>query len=507
MQIDIYSHGFVVSQLDGRTLPSVKTLLRLLGQPEFRPSGGGRYERFIARTFAGGVADRTQFTFHIGLLDRLMALLAEYSPGLVPHIVRHDAPKGTLVEFVLKDTRPPRPYQVPAIEYCVGPGSTKLVTLGPGRGKTFVLIRSLVLRGKRVAFVIKPQYIPKWIDDFEEATGLSKEEVLVVEGSKNLATLMQLGEMDQIKAKVILISNATYRNYLGTYEQLGSAYLHTAGFSVTPYDFFETIGVDTLAIDEIHQDFHFNFRLIIYSNVDAIWTLSGTFDPDDEFKKKMGWLLFPPDLRFVEDKPPPYIHAKALRYQFRKPESMKWSHRGRSEYSHTALEKCIMKNKTTLKAYLDMISTIVKSEYIHNHVHGYPMLIFAASKKMCTAIRDRLASDYPDVSVVRYNSGVDPFENLQSGGIIVSTKNSCGTAQDIKRLTHTLMTDSINDTQANLQLLKRLRQPAEGEDYTPEFLYLMCQDINQHVSYHEKKVKIFNGEVASHQLLVTDFLI
>jgi hypothetical protein len=218
-------------------------------------------------------------------------------------------------------------------------------------------------------------------------------------------------------------------------------------------------------------------------------------------------LTFPLATRFVEPPPPPYLRCKALQFSLHSPHLIKYKHRGRSEYSQAALEKSILHYKKTLDNYKNMILDIAAISFMPLWKPGRKLLVFAGTKKMCTVLADAFAKKYPDMQVRRY-IGEDPYVHLREGDIIVSTTKSCGTAVDIPGLAISLMTEAVNDTQANLQHIKRLREPPQGPDYfTPEFLYFLCVNIPQHMNYHKRKVEIFRNEVISHELLLTDYVI
>ncbi|MNL29466.1 hypothetical protein D3C87_1511480 [compost metagenome] len=93
--------------------------------------------------------------------------------------------------------------------------------------------------------------------------------------------------------------------------------------------------------------------------------------------------------------------------------------------------------------------------------------------------------------------------------IIVSTLKSLGTAQDIPKLLHVYMTDGLGSSQANLQAMGRLRDTILKiwPDAVPTFYYLVCEDIEKHIEYHERKKETFQGRVVSHLLFSTDHVI
>jgi hypothetical protein len=318
--------------------------------------------------------------------------------------------------------------------------------------------------------------------------------------------MMLMAQTGQLDCKYILISNATYRNYLKLYETSNNG-IKDHGFPYTPHELMGAMGVELLGIDEVHQDFHFNHRCIIYNHVPKILCLSGTLDPDNSFKNDVVRITFPLSTRFVEPPPPPYLRCKALQYSLAAPMMMKWKNRGRPEYSQAAFEKSIMHFPKVLKNYVSMVETISDVSFLPIWKPGRKLLVFAGTKKMCTIIADAFTKKYPAQRVRRY-IGEDPYSHIAEADILVSTTKSCGTAVDIPGLAISIMTEAVNDTQANLQHIKRLREPAPGPDYfTPEFLYLLCADVPQHMNYHKHKLEIFRPEVISHELLITDFRI
>ena len=60
------------------------------------------------------------------------------------------------------------------------------------------------------------------------------------------------------------------------------------------------------------------------------------------------------------------------------------------------------------------------------------------------------------------------------------------------------MTDAVDSGQANRQTLGRLRD-LESDEQSPEFLYLVCADIDKHKEYHENKMQKFKGWVRNHR--------
>lgn len=518
MRIDVYGSGFTVTEFSPQGYEAAVRLCRYVGQYEWKKHPDGSSEKKLTGVYAGRTKDAKEFTFHKVYLKKFQRMLSDYAPSEEVRYVRHKLPQAFKISVTLLDKRPPRPAQADAVDFIFAPPkiidedseNTRYcaVILGPGRGKTFVAIRALVRAGVRVVLILRAQYVDKWIGDLQKALDLVPGDLDVVRGGDALRKLMALGLAGTLTSKVSLISNSTYRNYIADYELYGQM-IKSMGYCFTPQEFFGGIGAGMLGIDEIHQDWHFNLRLMAYSHVSTIFGLSGTLRPDDPFKREITDTVFPLELCVSEPPPPPYLKVTALEYKFAEPGKIRYKNKGRTDYSHDALEKYILKEKTTLRNYLNMIRDIVKLAFMDGYRPGKRFLVFASRIEMCTWITTVLAKDYPDLKVLRY-CGPDPYSNVEEFDILVSTKGSCGTAIDMPGLEKILMTTAIGDSQANLQIIKRVRDPEMiegGEDYDPEFAYLMSLDIPQHGFYHDKKRDIFRGECVSHTHLVTDYVI
>ena len=54
-------------------------------------------------------------------------------------------------------------------------------------------------------------------------------------------------------------------------------------YGCNPEDFFNLINVGIRLIDEVHQDFHLNFKIDLYTNVKKTISLSATLQSDNKF--------------------------------------------------------------------------------------------------------------------------------------------------------------------------------------------------------------------------------
>jgi superfamily II DNA or RNA helicase len=151
-----------------------------------------------------------------------------------------------------------------------------------------------------------------------------------------------------------------------------------------------------------------------------------------------------------------------------------------------------------------MIDRILRGIWLKDYKEGDKAIIFCASIDFATYLTNFLKTRYQNFDVRRYVEE-DPFENLMEADVRVTTLISAGTAVDIAQLTTTVMTTSISSSQANEQGIGRLRPLKDGR--TPEFAYLVCEDIEKQIEYHEKKRGIINDLAASYRNIHMDVLI
>lgn len=350
----------------------------------------------------------------------------------------------------------------------------------------------------RFVVILRPQYIERWIGAFKETWNLKDEEILTISGSGNLKGLFDLGLSNQLgNIKAIIISNKTFQNYLKDYEVYGKEF-HVMGWNVEPQRYAEVLGARFVYVDEGHQDSHLNFKIALYTHCENMVTATGTLTPDDPFLKKMTFIQFPIETRFMISAEDNHIAANAIFYKFNNPNAIK--HNTPQGYNHGEFEKSLMKSKLVLSNYFKLISDLINEGYVSTRKEGYKCLIFVYSIAMATELTKYLNITYPDLVVNRYCED-DDYENLMNADVCVSTVLSAGTAVDIPGLSCAILTQSLSSTQSNLQAIGRLRPMKDG--HTPQFYWLVCEDFEKHIEYHEKKRKMFKDIVKSYQYFNT----
>lgn len=505
VRIDVYSHHIQVSKFGRPVKDALLEYCKTIAQYGLKRIGLRKFVKAMIRVYVGVTKDREQFNFHRNQLEEIIVFLGRH--GVYRKqiwVVEHELYTPPTIEFDYHDNRTPRAYQDPLIHYIVDEGVNKVITLDPGRGKTFIALRAISMLKHRTFFTIKAMYIEKWINDAKEGFNFKKHELMVIKGSSQLKTVIELALAGELDAKIILCSNMTFFQYLKTYEIYGNM-VKDLGYHVTPNNFFETLGIGLAVIDEVHQDFHLNYRTHLYSHVPKTLCLSGTLESDDPFINKMYGVMFPESIRCHENERHVYLTVEALIYTMENADKrIKFINPGMKAYSHTRFEKSIMGQKPLLKKYMDMICDIVQNRYVNRVIGGHKMIVYCSTVKLCTLMANELKRRHPTMKVTRYVSE-DEYEEMLTCDIIVSTLKSLGTAIDVPGLSHVLMTDNLGSRQANLQAAGRLRYMHDYPDLSPEFLYLVCTDIEKHREYHVKKMDIFNGRVKIHREIMTHY--
>ncbi|MBE0438179.1 MAG: DEAD/DEAH box helicase family protein [Gammaproteobacteria bacterium] len=503
-RIDVYSHHFCIYRFDGYFQDKLRDYCRTIAEYGLIRLPTGKFVRGMKKVYVGVDKDRTVFRIHINLLDDFLTFMSNRGINEKRFtIIRKRLYSAHFADLKYVDDRAPRDYQAPIIDYIVDPGKTKVVTLDPGRGKTFIALRAIHLLRVRAFFCIKAMYLEKWVGDAKQAFDFKKGELLVIRGADALKSLMNMAGTEEYNGKIILCSNTTFLLYLKQYE-LYKSNVKDLGYRYLPHELLEALDIGLRVIDEVHQDFHLNFRQDLYSHVPKTLSLSGTLITKDPFTRRMYDVMFPPEERCHIVHRVVYLRVSAFLYRIRDADNrVKYTNHQLKAYSHMRFEKSIRRDKKLLKPYLEMIMELVRTKFIENREDGQKALIYFTTVEMCTKMTDLLKENFSHLKISRYTQEDDYSEMLESD-LIVSTLKSLGTAHDIPGLVLAVMTDALDSVQGNLQASGRLREVKDW-DITPEFIYLVCTDINKHMIYHESKKELFAGRVLSHDNIFSGY--
>lgn len=503
MRLDISSHNIKVSQICQRGREALIQFCKPLIQMGLERVGR-QYTMVPKRTFAAAMKDRSEFRFHVNQLEDLKQHLGHFGfKGDTLTIVEHKTSAAAFpqVEHIIKEMFEPREQQVPIIEYVQEDGTIKMITLQTGKGKTYIAMRTAWLMGLRTCFIFKGMYVERWMQDLEKTFEFEDDELLMVRGSGGLIKLMQMAISGVLKAKMIVITNKTMYNYIKDYETTnGKSKL----YPIPPHEFYERTGIGYRVMDEVHLDFHLNYRQDLYTHTYKSLSLSATMVSSDQFMNRMYDIAYPIHKRNDGGGYHKYIAVTAILYRMTRPDIIRCKG-GTGGYSHNAFEESLMSKKLMFANYLKMIEHIVMQKFIKRREDGQKMLIFFASVKLCTLVAERLQKIHPSLKVARYCQG-DEYSDLLDADIGVSTILSAGTAVDIRNLRITLMTTSIDSRQSNEQALGRTRELADFPGITPEFLYLVNTDNDRHMAYHANKQAFFRLKALSQAVAEISFL-
>lgn len=460
---------------------------------------GRQWVYTMIKVFAAATKDRREFRFHINTLKKFKDHIALHGlKDTLVDFVELPVPTGSSVDLPIFPQWAPREEQPAVIDYIVtDEGSRrKFVNLQTGKGKSFCTMAAASRMKSLTTLICKPMYIEKWIIDLKKTYDIDDDDIITVKGGAQLMALTQLyrehndkfklspvGYVDKPPAKFIIISNKTYQLWLKLYEEFGSEILDM-GYACLPGDLYEHIGCSFRVIDEVHQDFHLNYKIDLYTNCAKSVSLSATLIADDAFISSMYEVAYPKHERYQGGGYDKYIMTKCVTYNLLQPGSIRFQDPSSNRYSHVLYEQQIMARAPRLDNYFRLICETLDASFIKTYKPGYKLMVFVASVAMATALSQHLAQKYPQFSVTRYVQD-DEYVNVMESDIRVSTLLSSGTAVDIPGLQTTLLTVAISSSQSNIQGLGRLRKLSDGT--TPVFIWFTCDDIPPHITYHDKK--------------------
>jgi hypothetical protein len=529
INIDVYSHYFKVTNVTPRAMAAVSIFARGYVQYgyKYNPRGGG-YKQTALKAFAAATDDRSERRFHINTLDSFLEILKEhYIVGDLIEREDHDVPTPGPLNLIVKSIWEIRDYQEAPYAYLIHPDNPikaefeakgvtdfKYLKVGPdqlrirflslptGDGKTFTALKSIETINEVTVIVLKPAFIEKWVEDLHKTyEDITVDDIMVVSGANQLKALLELASIKKPDWKFTIISNKTFQNWIKLYEETKEGTLMN-GYACLPDQLFEHLGAGVLLNDEVHMDFHLNFKTFLYTNVKKSIALSATLFSDDAFVRRMHEVAFPREQRYEGKLRNKHIQATAVNFRMHDTKNMVSVNPKTGMYSHHLFEQSIMKRKDrTMGNYLGLIKLRMQQRFFHNYKPGHKAIIYASSIDMCTCIANFLQEQYPHLKVGRYVED-DAYENLMESDIVVSTLGSAGTGMDIKGLTYVLMTVAISSTAGNVQGFGRLREfPKDHSDYNfpPMFDYFVCLDDPKHVEYAMKKEEILQGRALSHK--------
>jgi hypothetical protein len=498
MKITVYSHFIKVSEFEPRISG---LLLKFCARYIHRGIGPSRDKPGEFKVYATCTAPKSEYRFHIfqfkELLDFFQGMYIS-APDQIEIIYKKIyEPNGIFTK--MKDHWVLRDDQNQAVDFILTPPSegqpnSKLIELKPGAGKTLTSMAASTKAATRTAVIVLPEFTDKWIGDIPHITTAGKKEVMFVKGGSRLKGLIQMAKDGDFHSDYTIIALTTLKDFYKLYEEdpFGDEF---KSYGILPEELFELLGIGTVIIDEGHKHLHGIFKLIMYMHVPLLTVLTGTFMSDDGFVSKIQHKMFPSELRFADPVIDRYTKVYALSYDVNDDnfKLIKTTQPGSSNYSHTAFEKSIMKNRILLQKYMKMVVEGIHFLYTRELMPGDKIAIYAATIKLCTYMTEYLKDAFPNLDVRRYVED-DPYENIIEPDMRVTTIGSGGTGIDIPGLRAVLMTTSISSSTSNIQVFGRLRKL---KDRDVKFGYMYSPRIKKQMFYHRKRKELLRDRAAS----------
>lgn len=365
---------------------------------------------------------------------------------------------------------------------------------------TFCASSAIAHMGQRMIAFLRPKYLEKWVRDLKAIMDIDPEDIEVIRGGASLMQVISKAREGTLNCKAILVSNRTYQHYITSYEKEGKALLDQ-GYDCLPHEFIQLAECGVRLVDEVHQDFHLNFKIDLYTHVASAISLSATLVDDDAFITRMHETAYDPDIRYNGLEYDKYVDSYSFNYRIKGGEYLRTTEVGSNNYSHMAFEKNFYKNQKLLAQYLQLIEERMVKRYLDRKSGKQRCLIYAASIQMCTLICDYLKRKHPNLDIRRYVED-DPYDNLMGAEVCVSTIGSAGTGHDIPDLITVLLTVAISSKASNIQGFGRLRK-LSGIDVV--FEYFTCLDIPKHVEYQERKERLLATMAKSNHTETLDY--
>lgn len=512
MKITTFSHFFSVTEFKRSGYERVKKFaFQNFAEYDYRAffmarkwGGGNQAKPELKRIYASYTDNKHEFRFHIHTLEKFTQYLdSEFITYEIENVSLFNFKK---VEYEVAEWFTPRADQVPHIDYMVDEGTTKMLNLPPGAGKTASSLYSCAQMGGKIIISLETRFFNIWKDALlpgkKQVLKLQTEEVMFIQGSKDLKALIELGIAGALEeVKVFVIASRTMGLFIEAYERANGDLEGLYGCN--PEDLHEVVDAPIKIKDEVHLGLHANFKEVVNTHTHKYIALSGTLE-DGSFRDTVFAILFPKNIRSPDSEFMKYIEVTALMYTIKDMHKVRTSHRGMSDYSHNAFEQSILKDKNLYKGYLEIVSIWLQSVYVDHRQKGMRAAIFVESIELATAIHTDLTKNFGDLTFGRYCASTgDKYKEAREADVLITTVKSFGTGFDMEDLYCAFMTNSIRSQNTNIQVLFRLRQLKNFPGIFPKFYYLVCSDIPKHLEYHEEKKLQFSGKVKSH---VTKFI-
>lgn len=446
----------------------------------------GKLTSVASKVYAINMYNKKEYRIHFNLYKEFI----DFISSKVTYKVYDDVPvDGVDVVLPMFEKWKLLERQIPFYEYAIHTpelweNPNRILTCQPGAGKTFILMKTMSEYHKRTIIIMRPTYMFNFEAELWDTYDILPEKAITIAGGEQLINFLESVKNNTLDKDIIMISNKTFYGYLQAHISCSKEAL-LEKYKISIDDLFALGNFGFRAIDEVHQDFHFNHRLDLFTNVRKSLSLSATLVPNkDHFLSYIQNVTYPVNDRFVQKNLNVYVNAYAMFYNLESPYKAKYTNG--SFYSHNTYEKYLLTNKKVLNNYMTYIKTCIDFLYIKNKKSNEKFLVFVSSGNMGKYMQIKLQSLYPDLIVGRYiRKFNDKKDVLIDSDIIVSTLQSCGTAVTVPNLGGVFLSHAIDSEASNLQGFGRIRDLNNNVEH--RFGYSVCHDIRSQVSYHKSK--------------------
>lgn len=355
---------------------------------------------------------------------------------------------------------------------------------------TFCSIYSAVHVGGPILIVLG-LLITQWYKSLREYTTMKKDDIFVVQGFDKLKMLWEMID-NGFKPAVVIFSTRTLFLYAITRPE---PYNHLRTYQ----ELQQKIGFATKIFDECHLNFFANVKIDMLSNIKKNIYLSATYMRSDPQGKRIFNTVYPPQMRYGEDRVTKYTAVIVVAYSLHFQSNMDYRFKREKGYLHALYESYLLKHKGY---YFTMFIHNVLLKVIHDYFtlkrsDKQKLLIICKTKVFCEAVAQFLKPELKQYKISVYFSGnpgkEGKQENLQSD-IIVSTTNSCSTGIDIKGLKTCINTVSFSSPPMALQIMGRLRE-IKGE--TTYFVDIANEQVYNQRDYQAKRKSLYRNRAKS----------
>lgn len=507
-----YSHHFSVRASTPEILLVVMKIAERFDEYEVVEMGGIWAEQF-KQSFSYPQADveginwndtRTEFRFHINALGHFKQLL--YQESVKEESIKLEIEplyEAVKVQFHIKPHFTPFPEQIPIIpQLCAETPVSKMLPLQTGGGKSYLSLVAANHWGMRSAFFMKPGYIDKWEGDINKTLDIPADKIIKVSGDDkggaiDLQTFIRGIDEGWLEPHIVLISNASFRNWIADQEKMPPGEL-VPGYPCFPWEFMQHCGFGFRVIDEVHQDFHANFRFDLITHVEQSLSLSATLVTKNEYLKKMYRLAYPASAWAEVPAYRKYMRGASWHFDFMDPGRIKATARGRTSYSHVEFEKSIMRSSRLVREYYLMIYEVMRKTWLVNRMPEHRCLVYFATRQMCEDAVFFFKQMLPHLKINKFNQG-DPMKNITESDLCFATIGKAGAAIDIANLTVVIRTVAIDSIQAVLQTSGRLRDIRRlyKIDRDPLYVWFVCDNFDKHKRYHRSNMEVLGDKLIS----------